>query len=802
MNWVRRAIFWQRSDFVHSDWPDSERPDPEGACLDGASSAKSSCSWHGRSCGPHSYRATKGQWSRWLGRFLGGWLLGILVWVGVQVAYADTPRVLPPGERPQDARFKPLKDLNGYFPMQVCRTPQEWQVRAERLRRQVLVAAGLWPMPTKTPLNAVIHGRVDRPDYTVEKVYFESFPGYFVTGNLYRPKNRSARGPAVLCPHGHWANGRFHDTGEKALAEQIRKGEEKYDPSGRYPLQARCVQLARMGCTVFLYDMVGYADSQQLAHRAGVRPEMNTPENWGFFSPQAELRLQSIMGLQTYNSIRSLDWISQLEEVDPQRIGVTGSSGGGTQTFILCAVDDRPTVAVPVVMVSTAMQGGCTCENANYLRIGAGNIDLAALMSPRPLGLIAADDWTKEMETKGFPELKQHYTMLGVPDRVALWAFLQFPHNYNYVSRSVMYSWMNRWLALGQKEPIVEQPFEPLSLQEMTVWDQAHPRPTGGPDFERKLLRRITEDSQKQLADLLPQNAQGLEKYRHVIGGAVEIMIGRSLPTPDQVEVVAVGSEEREDYRLEKLLLRYKPAQEEVPALLFRPKTWESGRLSLLLHPEGKQAFFDAQGQPLPLIRQLLQKQAEAVLLIDLFGQGEFTEDGKPLVRQPLVGSGKEPWQAYAGFTYGYNYPLFSKRVHDGLTALAAARQPTIGAKKVRLWAVAGAGHWGAGLCAQAREAIDEARLETRGFRFKNLVAIDDVDFLPGGAKYLDLPGMLALAAPMPLILEGEEPSALDVVESAYKAAGAEKRLRILGPPNTQKSQSPSGSTSAVSDVP
>ncbi|HOM19040.1 MAG TPA: alpha/beta hydrolase family protein, partial [Thermoguttaceae bacterium] len=326
-----------------------------------------------------------------------GWAAAVLMVAGWTQAAA--PRVLEPGQKPKDSRFGPLKDLNGYFPMQVCKTPEEWQQRAERLRRQVLVAAGLWPMPTKQPPNAVIHGRVDRPEYTVEKVYFESFPGFYVTGNLYRPKNRSGAGAAVLCPHGHWPNGRFYDAGEKQLAEQIKKGEEKYDPCGRFPLQARCVQLARMGCTVFLYDMVGYADSQQLAHRAGFRPEMNTPENWGFFSPQAELHLQSIFGLQTYNSIRALDWLSQLDGVDPKRIGVTGASGGGTQTFILCAADDRPAAAVPAVMVSTAMQGGCTCENANYLRIGAGNIDLAALMAPRPLGLIAANDWTKEMET-------------------------------------------------------------------------------------------------------------------------------------------------------------------------------------------------------------------------------------------------------------------------------------------------------------------------------------------------------------------------------------------------------------------
>ena len=126
------------------------------------------------------------------------------------------------------------------------------------------------------------------------------------------------------------------------------------------------MQLARMGCVVFHYDMVGYADSVQipfeLAHGCSKqRPEFDTPENWGFFSTQAELRLQSIMGLQTYNSIRALDWISQLPDVDPARIGVTGASGGGTQTFILTSIDPRPLAAFPAVIVSTAIQVVCTC---------------------------------------------------------------------------------------------------------------------------------------------------------------------------------------------------------------------------------------------------------------------------------------------------------------------------------------------------------------------------------------------------------------------------------------------------------
>jgi dienelactone hydrolase len=169
----------------------------------------------------------------------------------------------------------------------------------------------------------------------------------------------------------------------------ITEGAERFEKSGRFPQLARCATLARLGCVVFIHDMLGYADSVQIptavAHRfSKQRPELDRPDRWGFFSPQAELRLQSILGVQAWNCIRGLDFLCSLPEVDPSRIGVTGSSGGGTQTLLTCALDPRPTVAFPQGMVSNSMQGGCTCENACYLRIGTGNVEFAALFAPKP----------------------------------------------------------------------------------------------------------------------------------------------------------------------------------------------------------------------------------------------------------------------------------------------------------------------------------------------------------------------------------------------------------------------------------
>src|SRR5438477_13018571 len=106
--------------------------------------------------------------------------------LSVPLILAAAPRVLPEGKLPNDARLEALKDLDGYFPFTPPASKADWEKRAERVRRQILVSQGLWPMPTRTPLNAVIHGKIDRGEYTVEKVYFECVPGFFVTGNLYR----------------------------------------------------------------------------------------------------------------------------------------------------------------------------------------------------------------------------------------------------------------------------------------------------------------------------------------------------------------------------------------------------------------------------------------------------------------------------------------------------------------------------------------------------------------------------------------------------------------------------------------
>ncbi len=677
--------------------------------------------------------------------------LAILALIPSVIAAEDPTRILRPGETLQDRRLGPPRTLNDTdFDLHVPATRLQWEARRQRVREQVLVATGLWPMPPRTPLAPVIHGKIDRDDYTIEKVFFASLPGHYVSGNLYRPRGRSGKRPGVLCPHGHWPNGRFYEAPEAAAAEQIRQGAEKTMEGARYPLQARCAQLARMGCVVFHYDMVGVADSTAIAHRTG------------FTDALAELRLQSFMGLQTWNSIRALDFLLSLPEVDPSRIGVTGASGGGTQTFMLGAADDRPTAAFPAVMVSTQMQGGCICENCSYLRQDTGNIELAALFAPRPLAMSGANDWTLHIERCGLPELKRLYKLYNAEDRVLAHCFPQFAHNYNQVSREVMYNWFNKHLALGLPEPIVEKSFIPVPPAQLSVYDANHPRPRDTADAAT-LRRYLSATSDQQIEALRPTDEKSLATYRRVLGTALRVMIRDALPGPGEVEAVAVGGKgQRDGLSWRRYLLGRKGAGEQVPAFLVQGPRYD-GTILLWIHPQGKASLFT--GGKLIADAQRALDAGAAILAIDCFGTGEFGD------YHPAVDKN------FAGFTFGYNRPLLAQRVHDILTAIAFARglEQT---HQVHLVGWDKAGPWvllARPLCghAVARTAADFA-----GFRFEQVHSTDDEMMLPGAIKYGGLPALASLAAPAELFIHHHNGTGSDPwLAAVYAAAGGTLQL-------------------------
>ncbi len=667
----------------------------------------------------------------------------------------DPTKVFVDGKKPTDVRLGAPKTLNDYFPFVVPKSKELWEARRKQLREQMLVATGLWPLPEKTPLNATIHGKIERDGYTIEKVYFASTPGHYVSGNLYRPASggkspeSDAKRPGVLFAHGHWSGGRFHDDGEAAAKKSVDTKSEPDMDRGRFFMQALPVTLAKLGFVVFQYDMLGYADSTAIVHREG------------FKDTDAELRLQSQMGLQTWNSLRALDFLAGLPDVDPKKLGMTGASGGGTQTFMTAAIDDRLASAFPAVMVSTGMQGGCVCENCSLLRVNTGNVEIAGLFAPKPQGMSAANDWTKEMMTKGLPELQQLYGLYDAKDKVAVKAWLEYGHQYNVHAREMMYAWFLKHLQ-GKDEAPKEAAFKPVPPKELSVFDDKHPRPKD--ELNAKALRAaLTKSSDEQIAKLAPKDAKGLAEYQRVVGTALRVMVNSTLPTEIAVRVEPVKGTVGE-------LTTYRAAigrtdeKDSLPGCGVTGEKYKGEKAIIWLHPQGKSSLFP-NGKILPTVKTLTD-DGFGILAPDLLGTGELTfAKGWPVDK------------GFAGYTYGYNRAMLANRVHDALTLIAFAKS-FLKTKTIHLVGWDEFGPIAVLAKALAGDAVAKTAADLNQFQFENIEKTDDPMMLPGAVKYGGMGAFLALCAPGEVLVHNHKGSSTgQVSRAAYEAAGATNKL-------------------------
>ena len=591
--------------------------------------------------------------------------LSLIIFVAPNLARADDAKSIP-----QDKRLGKPKDYDGYFPWMPPTSLDAWAKRRHQVREQVLVANGLWPMPEKIALKPVIHGKIERDGYTIEKVFFASLPGHYVSGNLYRPTGkRQAPGRPVPA----------RPLGQRPLLRGRRDARQSVEARRRANARKR----ARIPCKPAAPSWPGWAASCSIMTWSA--PPTARPSSIARASPTPKRNCgckTSWACKPSTASVRSTFLLS-LPDVDAKRIGVTGASGGGTQTFILCAIDDRPAVAFPAVMVGTAMQGGCVCENASYLRVGTGNVELAGVFAPKPLGMSGADDWTVDIETKGLPELKALYKLLGAEDNVMAKAHKEFKHNYNQVSREIMYDFFNKHLALGKTQPIKEEPFVPVPPKELSVYDAEHLLPKDALNADG-VRRYWTMQANRQMEALLPKDAAGAAELSHVVGTALRVMVADTMPGPHEVLSSAPPTEEHKDgLAITRFTLSRRGAGEAVPVELIRGaakgNTSKPATLVVWVDPAGLSGLWK-DGALVPAARKILDHHA-GILAVEVLRTGATAG----ATRMPI---NKE----FAGYTFGYNRPLVAERTHDILTAVAFAQR--MGAKAVHLVGIGEAGPW------------------------------------------------------------------------------------------------------------
>ncbi len=390
--------------------------------------------------------------------------------------------------------------------------------------------------------------------------------------------------------------------------------------------------------------------------------------------------------------------------------------------------------------------------------------------------MTAANDWTKEMMTKGYPELQKLYSFYDAKENVGCYPQLHFPHNYNAATRALMYSWMNKHLNLGLKEPIAEKDFAPLTPAEYTVWDAEHPQPAGGDDHERYVTKYLWDQAQKKIQAAAPKDAESLKAYREIVGGGWETIVGRDLPKPLDIVRAKIDKQKQAGYLYFEDTLHLDTHDEELPVISFYPtSTAWNGEVVIWVDGAGKKALLGEGGEPRAEVRRLLDAGV-SVVSADLFLQGEFLSGIDSVKEQRVVKNPRE----FAGFTFGYNNPLFVQRVHDVMTLIAFVKGDEHEVKKVDLLGTGGAGPIALAARAMAGAKVNKAAVDTEGFRFVNLTSYRDVNFVPGAVKYGDVPGLLALSAPNPLWIGGEK-TIPPIVKQAYEAAGQPDQVQSAG---------------------
>lgn len=276
-----------------------------------------------------------------------------------------------------------------------------WEARRDTLRKEVRERLGIDKLLPLCSKEKPEYSKIRKFDgYTVQNFRLKTANGHTVCGSIYAPTSKGKH-PLIICPNGHFSNGRY------GKVQQLRLG-----------------TLARMGAICVDYDLWGWGESaDEVGSKAHQTPEAHV--------------------MQALNGIRILDWMIQRKDVDTKRIGVNGGSGGGTQTVLLTVLDNRFTAANPVVSVSSWFDGGCPCESGMPIQLAGGgtcNAELAAMFAPKPMMLVSdGGDWTSTTPELEYPYLQRIYGFYGATDKVSNIHLPKERHDFGDNKRNAVY---------------------------------------------------------------------------------------------------------------------------------------------------------------------------------------------------------------------------------------------------------------------------------------------------------------------------------------------------------------------------
>jgi len=307
-------------------------------------------------------------------------------------------------------------------------------------------------MPARTPLNPRVVGGFERPSYRVEKLVYESRPGFHVTANLYIPRQARPPLPGVLFQMGHALNG-------KASA----------------PYQRCCQALAQLGYLVLAFDPMGQGERVYYPDASGIRTRLGSADD-EHTMPGRQMLLagDTATRMQVWDAVRSLDYLASHPLVDPSRLASTGQSGGGTLTMLLACVDDR--LAAAVVACGNTENFACadfvppgSTDDAEQNWLGSGTLGLDRWdwlypLAPKPLLVSVSDKdffgtYSPNYLRSGWEEyqkLKRVYEILGQSECLA-WTSTPLPHALGYDTRLKIYNWFERWLK-GESRRVEKEP--------------------------------------------------------------------------------------------------------------------------------------------------------------------------------------------------------------------------------------------------------------------------------------------------------------------------------------------------------